>query len=64
VFSLELGDAAATDAIDPVCHMRVDTRHAAGRLRLDDTEFWFCSLHCAALFAAMPRSYIQGKTLD
>jgi adenylate cyclase len=43
--------------IDPVCQMAVDPAHAAGRLRLDDKAYYFCSLTCAGVFAQHPERY-------
>ena len=40
--------------VDPVCKTPVERRGAAGRLRYRGTEFWFCSLTCAAAFASNP----------
>ncbi len=39
--------AAHRLAVDPVCRMVVDPRHAAGRLVYEDTAYFFCSLTCA-----------------
>lgn len=46
--------------IDPVCHMQISREHAGGRLRYQGTEYWLCSLKCAALFAANPGTYAGG----
>ncbi len=43
--------------IDPVCRMQFAAASAAGYLRHDDTDHWFCSLKCAGMFAAQPDSY-------
>ncbi len=43
---------ALVEAIDPVCRMRVNRGAAAGYLRRDSTEYWFCSLDCARKFIA------------
>ena len=45
-------------AIDPVCHMAVDPERAAGRLAIDDTTYFFCSLGCAGTFAGNPQRYV------
>lgn len=58
LFSIELA-VEGTSPIDPVCRMRVDPESAPGRLRFEDREYWFCSLHCAALFAEAPKSYLD-----
>lgn len=60
LFELQLTAAAAdAGAIDPVCRMRVQRKRAAGRLRFDDVEYWFCSLQCVAAFAANPHAYLR-----
>lgn len=53
---------AASDApgrleLDPVCRMAVEPGRCAGTLLHDDVEYHFCSLACAALFAADPGRY-------
>ena len=57
IFSIECEGAVTTSVIDPVCRMRVNPDHAPGRLRHEGVDFCFCSLACAALFAASPESY-------
>jgi adenylate cyclase len=42
---------------DPVCRMAVDPDRAAGRLTYDDTAYFFCTLACAAEFAAQPERF-------
>jgi class 3 adenylate cyclase/YHS domain-containing protein len=54
LFQLELCPAVAGSAIDPVCRMQVARADAAGRLRHQDRDYWFCSLRCAGAFAADP----------
>jgi YHS domain-containing protein/class 3 adenylate cyclase len=54
LFSLGLMVGASGTPIDPVCHTPVDRRAAAGRLRYHGSEYWFCSLTCAAAFASNP----------
>ena len=44
-------------AIDPVCQMAVDPDRAVGRLLLDETAHYFCSLTCAGAFAQHPERY-------
>ncbi len=43
--------------IDPVCRMAVDPETAAGQLTHQEVEYHFCSLECAASFAASPNAY-------
>ena len=59
LFQLEVCSAAAGNAIDPVCRMQVARADAAGRLRHRDHDYWFCSLRCAATFAAGPERVID-----
>ena len=42
---------------DPVCRMAVDPEQAAGRLMYEDTAYFFCTLACAAAFAAEPERF-------
>jgi len=44
-------------AIDPVCQMAVDPERAVGRLMVNETAHYFCSLSCAAAFAQNPGRY-------
>jgi adenylate cyclase len=46
-------------AIDPVCRMAVDPDHAAGRLVVDDTTYFFCTLVCAGEFARHPERFVD-----
>jgi adenylate cyclase len=46
-------------AIDPVCRMAVNPGRAAGRLVVDDTAYFFCSLTCAGAFARNPGRYVD-----
>ena len=59
LFQLEVCSAAAGNAIDPVCRMQVARADAADRLRHRDHDYWFCSLRCAATFAADPERVID-----
>jgi len=43
--------------IDPVCRMAIDPNHEVGTLVYSGSEYHFCSLRCAASFAASPESY-------
>jgi adenylate cyclase len=46
--------------IDPVCRMAVDPAHSAGQLTHRGTEYYFCSLECAARFATDPDRHASG----
>ncbi len=50
LFDVHIGPRPNAVAIDPVCRMKVDVDKAAGRLRYEDADYWFCSLECAATF--------------
>jgi class 3 adenylate cyclase/YHS domain-containing protein len=45
-------------AVDPVCQMAVDPERAIGRLVVDETAYYFCSLSCSAAFAQHPERYV------
>lgn len=45
--------------VDPVCRMAVEPGRCAGTLLHDGVEYHFCSLDCAARFAADPASYAR-----
>lgn len=45
--------------IDPVCRMAVDPESAPGRLVIDDTVYFFCSLACAGEFAREPERFVD-----
>lgn len=49
-------------AIDPVCRMAVDPEHAAGRLRYQNTTYFFCTLTCAGEFARRPERFAEQPT--
>jgi Cu+-exporting ATPase len=48
-------------AIDPVCGMSVDPAHPAGKVEHAGTTYYFCSAHCAKVFAADPAKFLGGK---
>jgi len=54
LYAMALMLGATDTPIDPVCRNHVDRRAAAGRLRYQNREYWFCSLTCAAAFASNP----------
>lgn len=59
---LETG-AQSQLVIDPVCRMAVDPEGAAGTLAHEDRRYYFCSLACAARFAADPEHYANMEPL-
>ena len=62
LFELRLAGSGYGGDIDPVCRMPVDRDAAAGKLRHDGREYWFCSLECTAQFAARPASYVAENS--
>ncbi len=50
--------ALDASARDPVCGCEIAQETAAGMLRYQASEHWFCSLECAAAFAADPQRYV------
>lgn len=46
--------------IDPVCRMAVDPARCAGALVYEGVEYHFCSLGCAARFAAAPEVHLSS----
>ncbi|NDP41571.1 MAG: YHS domain-containing protein [Aromatoleum sp.] len=56
-YEIVLSDCLREYAIDPVCKMQVEKRHATGDLRYNSTTYWFCSLACVELFARQPSAY-------
>jgi adenylate cyclase len=57
LYEIVLSSFVREYAIDPVCKMQVDTRHAAGDLHFNKKTYWFCSLQCVERFARQPSSY-------
>jgi P-type Cu+ transporter len=49
-------------ALDPVCGMRVDPGHAAGKSAYRGETYYFCSPGCAAKFQADPKKYLHPGT--
>ena len=53
-------DAETTAVIDPVCRMQLDPGAAAGRLRHNSVDYFFCSRECLAAFATEPAAYANA----
>lgn len=47
-------------AIDPVCGMKVNEAHAAGRVSHGGRVYYFCSEHCLRQFQVNPQAYSHG----
>lgn len=60
LYQLDLCPETAGSTVDPVCRMAVRRADAAGRLRHADMDHWFCSLACAARFAADPARFVTN----
>jgi adenylate cyclase len=58
IYEIVLSDSMSQYAIDPVCKMQVDKRHAAGDLHFNNKTYWFCSLSCVERFAKQPSLYV------
>lgn len=54
--------AAATKVTDPVCHMTIDPKDAAGTSRHGNETIHFCSLGCKARFDADPHKYLGAHS--
>ena len=60
IYSLGIaGVGSAAQVIDPVCRMRIDSARAAGHLRYQGRDYYFCSLGCTARFAERPLAYTR-----
>jgi class 3 adenylate cyclase/YHS domain-containing protein len=62
LFEVDLLPVPQNASIDPVCRMRVEHHVAAGRLRHEGREYWFCSLDCAQRFAASPERFLADPS--
>jgi class 3 adenylate cyclase/YHS domain-containing protein len=64
LFSLALVVGVTETPVDPVCRTPVDRRTAVGRLSYGATDYWFCSLTCAAAFASNPAWHAEAGAGD
>jgi adenylate cyclase len=62
LYSLAIVLGVSDEVVDPVCRVPLDRHTAVGRLRHKDTEYWFCSLSCAAAFASNPSWHVGAAT--
>jgi YHS domain-containing protein len=46
-------------AIDPVCHMSVDEKAAAGKSEYQGKTYYFCALACKIKFDQNPQNYVK-----
>ncbi|HEX2833701.1 MAG TPA: heavy metal translocating P-type ATPase [Thermoanaerobaculia bacterium] len=47
--------------VDPVCGMKVDPAHAAGKSVHEGKTYFFCALSCKQKFDANPRAFLDPK---
>ena len=62
-FAAVVGQAAVENkpATDPVCGMKVDPAHAAGKHEHNGQIYYFCSQHCLAKFKEDPDKFLAEK---
>ncbi|MGQ0750232.1 MAG: heavy metal translocating P-type ATPase [Betaproteobacteria bacterium] len=53
---------SAAQAVDPVCHMKVDPKSAAGTAEYEGKTYYFCSRHCVERFKADPQKYLSSTS--
>jgi YHS domain-containing protein len=58
LFEVRIGASETHHTVDPVCHMHLAQEHAAGVVRHEGNEYWFCSLSCVGAFVADPSRYL------
>lgn len=46
---------------DPVCHMDVDEKQAAGKVEYQGQTYYFCSASCQKTFEAQPAKYAVAQ---
>ncbi len=57
-----MGTSTETGAVDPVCGMQVDPRHAAGTSEYDGKVVSFCSAGCKKAFDREPERHAGATT--
>ena len=56
------GKRRAGTAVDPVCHMEVDTgRPPGGTLKHEGETYYFCGPGCNRAFQREPQAYLSGE---
>lgn len=61
LFEVGIGLVPRIGSVDPVCRMWVDRAAAAGHLRYQEDEYWFCSLDCVRRFASEPELHARHE---
>ena len=56
IYALDLGASTSMQSMDPICRMRIEHDRAAGYLRHNGHQYWFCSLDCATQFLRQAES--------
>jgi YHS domain-containing protein len=51
-----------TTAVDPVCHMTVDTRTPGATSEYEGVTYYFCAPGCRRMFDEDPPKYIGSET--
>jgi len=54
----DYSDNSTTYSLDPVCGMKVDEDHAAGKTNYAGQTYYFCSRDCQKNFEEAPGIYI------
>jgi adenylate cyclase len=62
LFEVCVGQRETSYTVDPVCRMNIDREHAAGSLRHEGREYWFCTLACVSAFATNPNRSVNQQT--
>lgn len=50
--------------VDPICGMEIDPAAAATTRRINGSDYYFCSDHCANTFDADPQRYAGGAAIE
>ena len=57
-----LGRGGGPKAMDPVCHMEVDTeKPTGGSFAYEGTTYYFCGPGCNRSFQKDPQAYLSGE---
>jgi xanthine dehydrogenase accessory factor len=51
----------ASQAVDPVCHMRVDPQTAPHHTEFEGVMYYFCNASCKVRFTSDPRQYLTQE---
>lgn len=59
---LRADHATPDKVIDPVCHMTIDPKTAAGTSEHAGQKYWFCAASCKKKFDADPHKYLGAHS--